>query len=410
MTPIYAALILIAILALGDYISIITKAKVPMLFICLFGYLILIWSGMPKDLISISTLGPLGGMLVPILIVHMGTLIPFNQIKEQWRAIVVALIGLVIAGGFILLITSPIFGYNRAVAGCAPVLGGIIAALITADGLKAVGHPELLVIAMAILGVQGLVGMPIASNILRKYAVLLKEKIKRGEIAFDSISKKKVVEEQTNKGSFDVVEEIQYGTDENPSPKYKALVPKKFEVDTIMLFKLFIGGALAFFLGTITPISNSIWALFIGMAGAYFGIYRGKMLNRANSFGLAMAALIILVLGSMNNVTFKLFTTQLPAILSILAIGTVGLLIGGIIGAKIVKWPKELSIPVVLTAEFGFPGNYLISDEVARSTGSNKKERDIIMDKILPPMLVGGYTTVTVTSVIIAGILIKTLH
>lgn len=398
MTPIYAALILIAILALGDYISIITKAKVPMLFICLFGYLILIWSGMPKDLISISTLGPLGGMLVPILIVHMGTLIPFNQIKEQWRAIVVALIGLVIAGGFILLITSPIFGYNRAVAGCAPVLGGIIAALITADGLKAVGHPELLVIAMAILGVQGLVGMPIASNVLKKYAVLIKEKIKRGEITSDSVSKEKVTEE------------IQYGTDENPSPKYKALVPRKFEVDTIMLFKLFIGGALAFFLGTITPISNSIWALFIGMAGAYFGIYRGKMLNRANSFGLAMAALIILVLGSMNNVTFKLFTTQLPAILSILAIGTVGLLIGGIIGAKIVKWPKELSIPVVLTAEFGFPGNYLISDEVARSTGSNKKERDIIMDKILPPMLVGGYTTVTITSIIIASILIKTLH
>lgn len=398
MTPIYASLILIAILALGDYISIITKAKVPMLFVCLFGYLILIWSGMPKDLISISTLGPLGGMLVPVLIVHMGTLIPFNQIKEQWRSIVVALIGLVIAGGFILLIISPIFGYNKAVAGCAPVLGGIIAALVTADGLKAAGHPELLVIAMAILGIQGLVGMPIASNILKKYVVSIKEKIKRGEITSDSVSKKKAAEE------------IQYGTDENPSPKYRALLPKKFEVDTIMLFKLLIGGALAFFLGKITPISNSIWALFIGMTGAYFGIYRGKMLNRANSFGLAMAALIILVLGSMNNVTFKLFTTQLPAILSILAIGTIGLLLGGVIGAKIVKWPKELSIPVVLTAEFGFPGNYLISDEVARSTGSNKKERDIIMDKILPPMLVGGYTTVTITSIIIASILIKTLH
>jgi MFS family permease len=399
MTPIYASLILIAILALGDYISIITKAKVPMLFVCLFGYLILIWSGMPKDLISISTLGPLGGMLVPVLIVHMGTLIPFNQIKEQWRSIVVALIGLVIAGGFILLIISPIFGYNKAVAGCAPVLGGIIAALVTADGLKAAGHPELLVIAMAILGIQGLVGMPIASNILKKYVVSIKEKIKRGEITSDSVSKKKAA-----------AEEIQYGTDENPSPKYRALLPKKFEVDTIMLFKLLIGGALAFFLGKITPISNSIWALFIGMTGAYFGIYRGKMLNRANSFGLAMAALIILVLGSMNNVTFKLFTTQLPAILSILAIGTIGLLLGGVIGAKIVKWPKELSIPVVLTAEFGFPGNYLISDEVARSTGSNKKERDIIMDKILPPMLVGGYTTVTITSIIIASILIKTLH
>jgi hypothetical protein len=399
MAPIYAALILIGILAFADYISIITKARVPMLFVSFFTYLILVWIGLPKNLLDISTLGPFGKMTVAVLIVHMGTLIPYDQIKEQWRSIVVALIGLFIAGVFVLLIASPIFGYARAVAGTAPVLGGIIAALVTAEGLKTLGLGSLVVITMTILGIQGLVGLPVASNILKGYGSLLKKKIDQGEISPADISLGK---QETGK--------VQFGTDENPSPRFKAWLPKKYEVDTIMLLKLFIGGSLAFFIGKITHINYSIWALVLGMIGAYFGFYRGKMLNRANSFGITMSALIIYVFSLMNMITFKMFIAQLPVVLIILAIGTVGLIIGGLIGGRLVGWPKALAIPVVLTAEFGFPGDYLISHEVARSSGRNKEEKDFILGRILPAMLVGGYTTVTTTSILIASILIKTIH
>ncbi|HZK11644.1 MAG TPA: hypothetical protein VFD10_04745 [Atribacterota bacterium] len=63
----------------------------------------------------------------------------------------------------------------------------------------------------------------------------------------------------------------------------------------------------------------------------------------------------------------------------------------------------------ILTAEFGFPANYWISYEVSRSVAGNKKEEAYILDRVLTPMLVGGYVSVTITSIIIAGILVNTL-
>jgi MFS family permease len=407
VTPIYAALILIAILAIGDLVSIITKAKVPMLFVALSIYLILIWLGMPKDLVTLSVIGPFGVVMIPVLIVHMGTLVPFHVLAEQWKAIVVAFVAMAVASVFMLLAASPIFGWNQVVAGAPSVLGGLIAALVTVEGLQNAGLEQYVVITMTILAIQSLVAMPITSNLMKKYALGVQKTYRAGEAKSKSEYSKK--EEEPLEAAVDVVEKIPYGTDENPSPKYKALLPKKFEVDTVMLLKLLAGGSIAVFLGNITFINNSIWAIFIGLLGSYFGFYRGRMLNRANSFGILMVALVAYLFTTLNNVTIEVLKENILGILGILAFGTIGLIIGGFIGGWLVKWPKELAISVALAAEYGFPGNYLISNEVSRTISHNKKEREAIFDKILPPLLVGGYATVTTGSILFATILIRVL-
>lgn len=66
-------------------------------------------------------------------------------------------------------------------------------------------------------------------------------------------------------------------------------------------------------------------------------------------------------------------------------------------------------LPVALTATVGFPGDYLVCEEISRSVDRNKEEDEIILNEILTPMLIGGFTTVTVGSVVIASTLIKTL-
>jgi len=86
------------------------------------------------------------------------------------------------------------------------------------------------------------------------------------------------------------------------------------------------------------------------------------------------------------------------------------LIIGGYISSWIVKWPKKLTISIALAAECDFPGNYLISDEVARTISENQKEQNAIFDNILPPLLVGGYATITNGSILFATILIRTLR
>jgi len=314
MTPIYAALILVTILAVGDFISIITRARIPMLFVAFSLYLVLVWSGLPKDLLTISAIGPFGAMMIPVLIVHMGTLVPFNVLIEQWKAIVVAFIAMAVAAAFMLLVASPIFGWNQVIAGLPSVLGGIIAALVTIEGLKSMNLEQYIVIAMTIVAIQSLVGMPIAANLMKKYASGFQKKYREGQL---SSGKLKPLKDKSLEAATDAVEEIPYGTDENPSPKYKALLPKKFEVDTIMLVKLLIGGSVAVYLSKMTTISSSIWALVVGLLGAYFGIYRGRMLNRAHSIGITMTALIVYVFITMNNVTIEIFKAQFFAIVGI---------------------------------------------------------------------------------------------
>ncbi len=77
--------------------------------------------------------------------------------------------------------------------------------------------------------------------------------------------------------------------------------------------------------------------------------------------------------------------------------------------SKLVKWHPYKGMPVALTALFGFPGDYILCEEVSRSVARNEKEAKAIFDELLAPMLIGGFTTVTVASVIIAGILVQTL-
>ena len=122
-----------------------------------------------------------------------------------------------------------------------------------------------------------------------------------------------------------------------------------------------------------------------------------------------MIGLIVVVMTSMESITFDAVVSSIIPVLFIIVIGVIGVLIGGFVGSKLFKWDPLKGLPVALTALFGFPGDYIICEEVSRSVGRDENERKAILDEILTPMLVGGFTTVTTASVLIASILIKTL-
>ncbi|GEO24481.1 hypothetical protein AAC03nite_02660 [Alicyclobacillus acidoterrestris] len=152
-----------------------------------------------------------------------------------------------------------------------------------------------------------------------------------------------------------------------------------------------------------------MWCLIIGLVGAKVGFYQARMLERANAFGLAIVGLILVVLPSMNSVTVTMFVADLPLILLIVALSIAGLVGGGYIGSKLFRWDPRKGIPVALTATFGFPGDYLICEEISRSEASGEVPKQVIMEEILSPMLIGGFTSVTIASVVIASIVMATL-
>lgn len=385
--PVIAAMIILGLIALGEIISVISKARVPMLFVAMMGYLILLWLGIfPKDLLENSTFLTVGALLgtAPIL-VHMGTLIPLRMIRSQWRAVLIAIMGMFFASLFILTIVTVFFDYQTAVAGTGPLNGGIIAVLITSEGIKELGLASLLTIPALIMALQSLIGIPLANLLLRKHATTINEQMKSG--AFEA----------SGNVAFD---------QENDE---KLLIPKKYQTPLVLLFMLFIGGAIAVVLAKYTGIPYSLWALAIGIIGRLVKFYPERVMEKSNSFTVGMAGIIFIIIGMMNDITFEMFIDKLPAVLTILFVGVLGILLGGLLGSKILKVNPFLGIPVALTSTFGFPGDYIVCEEVSRSIGKTEEEQKRIFNEIITPMLVGGFTTVTLGSVIIASILIKTI-
>lgn len=52
----------------------------------------------------------------------------------------------------------------------------------------------------------------------------------------------------------------------------------------------------------------------------------------------------------------------------------------------------------------------MLCEEVSRSLAKNKKEHDALFKELLSPMLIGGFTSVTVASVILTGIIMNFIN
>ncbi|MFK2827241.1 hypothetical protein QYG89_16615 [Bacillus sp. B190/17] len=393
--PVIATTLILLLIVAGEVISIKTKARVPMLAVALFGYLVLIWLGVfPKDLLDNSTLATLGALMFAPLVVHMGTLIPIKMIKQQYKSVIIALIGITISTVTILLVVSPIFGYKVAASATGPISGGVIAFLITSDKLRELGLASLITIPALVLGLQTLVGLPLSTFFLRRYARKLLEA--GGHKKYIAAASETALAAKASK-------------EEEVEEKSKHWLPEKYATAPILMFQLFVGGSLAVILGKLTGINYGLWSLVIGLVGTYIGFYRQSMLEKSNSFGIVMLGIVFSVISSMNGVTFDMLIKYFPAVLTILAIGSIGIILGGIIGSKLVRWDMNKGIPVALTAMFGFPGDYIVCEEVSRSVGKTKEEEEYIFNEILSPMLVGGFTTVTTASIVIATVVMGTL-
>ncbi|MEZ7173317.1 hypothetical protein [Sporosarcina sp. OR05] len=385
--PIIATTLLFALIALGEWLSILSKARIPMLLTAMVGFLVLVWTGIfPNDILDKSQFPALGAILIGPAILHMGTMIPFSLLKSQIKAVIIALGGVIFAGVLILLIVPLIFDYPTAVAGVGPISGGIIALIITSDKLTELGMTSLIVIPALIVAFQGVMGMPLALNFMRKYAL--------------------VMQKGMDNGSFTP---SQTDADEQDAEKKDSTKKKIKSTTTLKLFYVFLGASIGVALGTVTPIHYSLWCLAIGIIGLKVGLLEPKMLEKANSFTITMIGIVFVVIGTMGGVTPSQVLSNLPSILLILVIGTVGMVIGGYVMSKLMKWHPYKGIPVALTALFGFPGDYILCEEVSRSIARNEEEEKIIFNELLAPMLIGGFTTVTVASVVIAGLLIQTL-
>src|SRR5699024_6695056 len=237
----------------------------------------------------------------------------------------------------------PLFGFETFVAGSGPLAGGIVATSLTTEGLTAHGAASSIIVLPAlVLMLQSLPSMPMTNFLLRRYAAKLRDSAQLQHLARP------------------------HPAEEEAAQQKKPLTLPGFLVDNqlFMLFLLLVGGSAAPLLAVPTHIPSSILALILGILAAAVGLSPDKAMERSNSFGIAMAGVIAIVMAPLVTASVQdVINAFLPTVM-ILIVGGAGIIGGGFIATKLLRWKSGLGMSVALTAMYGFPADYLLTNEV----------------------------------------------
>ena len=378
---------------IGEYVAKITKAWIPSVFVTAVVLLIGYWTVIPKEVVSDSMLIPFGSTIgIYLLITHMGTVISLKQLIQQWRTIVVCLSGL--AGMMVLgyFVAPLIIDKTLVIAGLPPLTGGIVAATMMQDAAKAAGLEVAAVFAIAMYCVQGFAGYPITAVCLQKEGRRLLKDFRSGKVVLTEQDRR----EMASVGMTVIA-------DDSDRKTLLPRIPDKWNSPILMLGKLGLIGWFATQLGNITGISGAIWALVLGVFFTTIGFLETNLLNRANSYQIIMFALMMYVFDGLKDCTPAMLKSIIVPMVVLIVIGVLGMAIFSFVIAKILKMSFPLAFANGLTALYGFPCDAIITESTCNALGETEEERQYLMSKMFPSMIVGGFITVTITSVFIAG-------
>src|SRR4051794_5964672 len=196
MNPILAFVIVMLVWTVSDYVAKRTKSLLSSLFVASIIFLIGFLTGLfPEDLLASSSLLGLAGVVVGFIIVHLGTMISLDDFKKQWKTFLIG-VATVVGIGVALLLAGFIFGgritgstadgYAQAldfvVAGTGALSGGTISVLIVQEAALGVGLSNIAVFPVLIAALQGLIGFPLTSVLLRREATRVKAEYRAGNL------------------------------------------------------------------------------------------------------------------------------------------------------------------------------------------------------------------------------------
>ncbi|KRL04523.1 hypothetical protein FD46_GL001654 [Liquorilactobacillus oeni DSM 19972] len=313
-----------------------------------------------------------------------------RELIAQWKAVCIALLGVIGTLILTLAVGTLIFNWHTVVAAVPPLTGGLVAALLMTNGLKAEGITALVALPVSMFVLHSVIGYPLTSYMLKKEGRRLVAKFRKEDIQIDENSPLTTLSNSTTQ-VFNL--------------------PKEFQTPAFILVRVAIvalisNGFAALIHNAINP---NVICLIFGVIAHQLGFLESNALKQAGVFNWLMYGLLAYVFEQLNLTT--------PAVMGNIILQIVVLIILGLLGMFIASWilakPFGMSGPMAfscsLTALFGFPADYILTTEICHSVAENKKEEAYLLENILPKMLVGGFATVSVASVIIASVFLKLL-
>jgi len=397
MNAVLAFAIVMAVWTVSDWVAKKTQSLLSSLFVAsiifFIGFLTDIF---PDDLLASSSLLGLGGVVVGFIIVHLGTMISIDEFKRQWKTLVVG-ISTVVGIGVLLYIAGFVFGGGRrqgaydgvsqamdyVVAGIGSLSGGTISVLIIQEAALGVGLTSVAIFPVLIAALQSLVGFHLTSIILRQEAARLKGEYRAGRLEAPAAAASTAAAAAPSK-----------------MPAFLSTTPGTLlVVGAVVLLSILVNNLTNGILNTF------VVALIFGIALRAFGIFKPGILNGIDAYGLMMLSIMILVFGPLATVQPADVAALAVPLLIAFAFGIAGIALFAGIAGKLLGYTVPMSIAIGLTSLYGFPGTMILSQEAAKGAGETPEEVAAIEGAILPKMIIAGFSTVTITSVIVTGLI-----
>lgn len=381
-------MIVLIVFALGDIVGKITKGKLSGMMVVMLLFLVgFLTKLIPADIIDQGGLTALSKLAIAMILFNMGTTLNVKQLIEEWRTVLMAALCM-LASCLVMLLVSPIIGFDTVLVGMPVINGAAMATSLMASAAAEKGLATAAALCAVIYSVQKFVGAPIASAMGIRYGKKLLKAYRENPTQFQK--------QETGKGASAKV--------------FFADKHKEWYSANVMMALVAAGSWVAHILGDLTPINYSIWALLLGVVCVASGLVPTKPLQKSNSYGLMMIAVFGSIIPSLAKVSLSDLGTM--------AFQTIVLFAAALIGVALVGWvlptwklvgDKDLAVGIGVEQFLGFPSNVVICREVGDAVGETPEEKAFIEDTLNVPYVVGGITVITVLSTMLAGFVINML-
>ena len=382
--PVISITVYIVLYAIGKMIATKTKGiLVEALFLSAV-YIAGFLSGViPTDsLTSTGVPAMMSAFGTMLLVTNLGTMIELRRLIKEWKTVVICLGGLLITTALFWTLGIMIFGRYYALCALPPVAGGIVAAGLVASAAEAAGMTDYGAFASLVCSLQTFAAVPVASFLLRKYC-------------------DKLVKDQ----SYLVINQPLSGKD-FPDFRIVKKFPKAWNQESMMVARLMVVTLLGTYVAKISggKLPAAVVVLFLGVIFTELGLLERQTLTKAGYMSLLIMGLVMSLPNSFRNLTVESFGDMLIPVVFFLALGAVSLTVGGVFMGRVLKVDWRLAAASSLAAMYGYPLTEIIPRAVVGSYQLPADQEEQLLESVMPPLIIAGFTTVTIASVTLAGV------
>ncbi len=367
---IQSGLVIAALFVAGEWISRLFKGIVPSFLAAGVLFAALLWSGLlPRDLVDRVGMNSLVSLAIMFVILNMGSTTNFKELAKSWRVVLLSALAYLFELAMVFLVFGGIFGRNLAVAA---MPGGSPVAFMVQQRARSLGYDDCIVLSVLLLSMQGVVGCPIVSLLVRREASRL----------------------------------LAAGLPAAQETAARSDAPREKESTYLALLKLYAGAWVAQRLSAWTGISPYVLCLLLGVVLLELGFFRRNQLSGAEASGFFFFVMMSVVLGGFSAATPRMLLRMLPALLFVLALDVASITLSSLVLGRLLGFSRPMSVALGFNIVIGFPPNMMISQEIIGYLTDDPDERAALMEQIANKMVIAGFTSTTFLANIMAGLLV----